>query len=266
MARMRILIEGQLGYISLRSFALVMEKTLWVFHDLDKRLSERKKGTLQWVITGLGEGSTYVDVGTRISARGADDISGNVHSTFFHGLQTISEGEQSPDNFSVETITRIRDIVRQLGKDGVEGIVFESPDNHQKVTLGPDIEANVNKVIGTHHKALGSVEGRVELVSVHPRSRRFNLYHRVTHRAIQCNLPSDLEADVFDAAEKRRRVIVTGTISYNFLGEPLRVAVRRLRFLKQEEELPTNEEILGFAPGITGGLSTEEYMRSTRDD
>jgi hypothetical protein len=62
-----------------------------------------------------------------------------------------------------------------------------------------------------------------------------------------------------------RRVIVSGIVSYNAVGEPVKVEVDRLRVLKEEKELPTIVEMLGMTPDITGDLSTEEHIRQLRD-
>jgi len=132
----------------------------------------------------------------------------------------------------------------------------------------PEIQARVlpKSLVGTHYKSLGSIEGRIELVSVHKGSKRFTLYHIRTGKAIKCNLPPEVEADVWSAAEQRRRVGVSGLISYNIIGEPLSVLVKGpLRFFKTEEELPTSEKLAGIAPDITGDLSTEDFVRSLRD-
>ena len=47
-------------------------------------------------------------------------------------------------------------------------------------------------------------------------------------------------------------------------GEPLRVEVERIRALRPREELPSIEELSGSDPDFTGGMSTEEYLRSIR--
>ncbi len=117
-----------------------------------------------------------------------------------------------------------------------------------------------------HHHSLGSIEGRVELVSVHKGTRHFNIYHSITQRAIRCNLPKDYESDVFRAAEGRRRVIATGQISYNLKGEPISVYIKKpLRFLKEEDSLPDVKSMVGLDHNITGDLDTEDYIRSIRE-
>ena len=113
------------------------------------------------------------------------------------------------------------------------------------------------------NKSIGSVEGRLELVSTHVRTRRFNIYHAITNKAVRCNLPVAMEEQAI--SNLGRRVIVSGIVSYNAVGEPVKVEVDRLRVLKEEKELPTIVEMLGMTPDITGDLSTEEHIRQLRD-
>ena len=54
-------------------------------------------------------------------------------------------------------------------------------------------------------------------------------------------------------------------MSYNVRGEPLSVNVDKLRVLKEENELPSIDDMLGMAPDITGDLTTEDYIRRLRD-
>jgi hypothetical protein len=107
------------------------------------------------------------------------------------------------------------------------------------------------------------VEGRLELVSIHVGARRFNVYHAITQKAIRCNLPTEIEDDV--VRNLGRRVIVSGTVSYNERGEPISVDVHHFRPLKEENDLPSVADMLGMAPDITGNLTTEEYIRQLRD-
>ena len=161
------------------------------------------------------------------------------------------------------------EMIKQAKRFGSELIytdVTEVDFSKQPFTLTTESEHQIQQIVGVHHKGIGSIEGRIEIVSIRQGGRRFNLYHAISQRAIRCNLPEEIEADVFKAAEKRRRVVASGIISYNVKGEPLSLLVRRpIRFLKYEDELPTVENMLGVSEDITGDFSTEDYIRSIRD-
>lgn len=263
MAKIRITVQGKLGHISVLSFLAIINKSLGVLRNLDIRISEQQRGTLQWVITGLGEGSSYVDIDTRI-LRGNIDVSDRVVSGFANGVEHIRQRGGTPPYFSQVDVVAIRDIVRQFGRDGVEGVNYQ--DAESRVELTPEVEQELERLVGIRYKAYGSIEGKIELVSIKQGARRFSLTHDRTLRSIKCTLPDDIEGSVFNAAENRRRVIVTGLIAYNAKNEAISVEVKGgLRLLGWEKELPTTEDLGGSDPTFTGELSTEDFVRSLRD-
>lgn len=113
------------------------------------------------------------------------------------------------------------------------------------------------------YRSSGAVEGRLEMVSLHPGRRRFHICHDLTGKAVPCSLPPELEPAV--KASLGRRVIVSGVVSYGEKGHPLSVRSERLRILREDGELPSPEDLLGLAPDLTGDKSTEEYIGMLRD-
>ena len=128
----------------------------------------------------------------------------------------------------------------------------------------PNILAHSEPALtGVHHRSLGAIEGRLELVSLHHPYNRFNVYDLRTGRGVKCSLPSHLENAVIGAL--KRRVGVSGVVSYNVYGEPLSVLAEAIRVLGEEADLPPVSQMLGFIPDLTGDLSTEEHLRILRD-
>lgn len=115
-----------------------------------------------------------------------------------------------------------------------------------------------------HHISVGSVEGTLELVSLHEGDRKFNVYRDVTGKVVQCDLPSHLEKEVIAALGKR--VIVSGAVHRNLVGAPVRVEAEKIRILPAGKESPPLDEFMGSIPDLTGDLSTEEFVRMIRDE
>jgi hypothetical protein len=59
-------------------------------------------------------------------------------------------------------------------------------------------------------------------------------------------------------------VIVSGEIFSNAKGEPVKVAVSGFGLIEGTGRIPTVAELTGSDPDFTGGLSTEDYIRSIR--
>lgn len=266
MATLRIRIRGEVGQISPSSLTTVLNRSLEVLHDLDLRLSEEYGGSLRWVVAGVGEGSIYFDLGTRIK-KGDRDFAVQVHDTYTNGLQIIKNQGITPPYFSEKNVSSIGQIVRSIGQDGMSAVEYSEPGQAEFATeLTADLEPAIQKLTGISYHALGSIEGKVELVSIQKRTRRFNVTLERTSKAVTCTLPSDHDEDIMEAMKHHRRVLVKGRIAYNALSEPMRVNVQgAVRLLGERKDLPTSNELEGSDPGLTGDMSTEEFVRSLRD-
>jgi len=266
MAKMKLVVDGKLGLISVKSFVIILNNSIRLLQNLDRRISEERFGTINWVITHVAERySIDVEVESK-TIRGLSDFGERVLIRFVDGVDQIRKEGTTPRYFDYDDVMHVRDIVKQFGRDGVEGVRYSMDEYNRRTELTTSTQENVEKIIGVHYHALGSIEGKIELISIHKGARHFNIYHNITQRAIRCSLPKEYEADIFKAAESRKRVIATGQISYNVKGEPIRVHIlKSLRFLKDEEALPSIEDILGSAPDITGDMCTEDYIRSLRE-
>ena len=106
---------------------------------------------------------------------------------------------------------------------------------------------------------VGSVEGRLETISVH-KVNKFILYHALSNKAVTCVGNIDLETAKRALGHK---VLVSGMLFINAKNEPLRVNVSAIRILGSKTLLKASE-LTGSEPDITGPLSTEEYVRSIR--
>ena len=260
MARVTLTVQGELPEISLDSLLLILRESHYILQELDRAVSQRRDGTLKWMVSGLKHGSVVVETESRV-IRGQEDFGPQVARRFMEGIHTIQTEGVTPALFSPDSIASVNKIVRSLGTNGVSGLNLTGADRDAELT--GSASNKIQALVGVRNKSIGSVEGRLELVSIHTRARRFNVYHAITNKAVRCNLPGDMEEQVI--ASLGKRVIVSGMVSYNLVGEPVKVEVYRLRVLKEERELPSIADMLGMAPDITGDLSTEEYIRRLRD-
>ena len=260
MARVTLTVQGKLPEISLDSLLLILRESHYILQELDRAVSQRRDGTLKWMVSGLKHGSVAVETESRV-IRGQEDFGPQVARRFMEGIHTIQTEGVTPALFSPDSIASVNKIVRSLGTNGVPGLNLTGADRDAELT--GSASNKIQALVGVRNKSIGSVEGRLELVSIHTRARRFNVYHAIANKAVRCNLPGDMEEQVI--ASLGKRVIVSGMVSYNLVGEPVKVEADRLRVLKEERELPSIADMLGMAPDITGDLSTEEYIRQLRD-
>jgi hypothetical protein len=262
MPTLRIIVKGSLGEIAAHSFISTLEHSLAVLHDIDRRVSQLRLGSTHWVIAGLGTSSTYVELATR-QLRGKEDYPKRVAEYFTDGIRYLKQEGRTPPYFSADNIAVLQQILRDFSKNGAHGVGYSLDDGRLTAELSTENEPDIAKLIGVAYKAIGSIEGKIEVVSLRRRSKRFSITQSRTQRAIRCNLTVELEDDVIRAMHERRRVIVTGVISYNEKGEPVAVQVKQpIRFLKAERELPSIEDLRGSDKNLTGAMTSEEYFRS----
>lgn len=167
----------------------------------------------------IGRGSIPILLRAKV-VHGDKDYSPDVHHRFTDGIQVIRREEGTPPYFTYDNVKAVRDIVRQFGRDGVTSVIYDETDSlhdelgagEEQAELTHEIEAELNRLTGVHYHALGAIEGRVELVSVQRRWRRFSITLPRTKRAVRCSLPYDLERDVFEAIKRDAAWLLVGLL------------------------------------------------------
>lgn len=261
MATVRIKIDGQPGQVTLAAFLGVVSNVGRILAELDAAISEQPHGSLDWVVDDLFTGSLGAELRSEPRTLDREDAGAAVVRAFVGGWQTIETEGRTPPLFSPDAMQRAKSIVRFIGKEGATGI--EISDTNETVELSPKSAVNVTQLLKEQRRSRGSVEGKLETVSVH-RGARVIVYHSRTRKAIRCRLPDELLEQASTAMRLRQRVIVSGTIFSNGKGEPLRIDVTKLRILPPDSELPRYNDIGGHYPDFTGEMSTRDYIRSIR--
>jgi hypothetical protein len=260
MATLRLEITGEPRNITVRGFVSAVENWMKVLDDLDSAISHEPQGSLDWFVVDLCVGSLAVEVESR-SKLEEKNVGPEVADAFLTGVQQIEQAEASPPYLSEAGMQRMRQLVRLVGREGTAG--FAVTHLGRTVEVSARASANIDQFIRVQQRSIGSVEGRLETISVHGRKPKFIVYHGLTHKAITCKFQG---TEWLERAKDAlgHRVNVLGEVHYNIKAEPLRVEPEELRILKERDELPTTAEISGSDRDFTGDLSTEEYLRRVR--
>jgi len=262
MATIRITIKGTLGEISARSFVSTIDKSLGILRDLDRRISEQDAGTTNWLISYLGSGSACVDLRSR-QRPGERDYQQTIAERFTGGLRMIREENKTPPYFSENNIIALKDVLHAFGRDGASGVNFSLDSGQITADFAAADASTLRGLLKPAYKAMGSIEGRVELVSVRRGRNYFSITQARSRRPIRCTLTKELEDNVIQALRERRRVVATGTIFYNERGQAVRIEVTRIpRYFEEEEKLPTIDQLLGSDADIASDVVDKEYLRS----
>lgn len=112
-------------------------------------------------------------------------------------------------------------------------------------------------------EAWGSVEGRLEMVTVHDKLA-CSIYADVSGERVVCTFRPDQQQRVIEAFD--RRIIATGLVRYDARGKTISIRLEAIEVFPPDERLPSVEKMAGMAPDITGGLPSPEYVRGLRDE
>lgn len=112
----------------------------------------------------------------------------------------------------------------------------------------------------------GSVQGRLKAVSAPGGNRKYLVAEQLTDREVECIVPPELAPKADAAAAEQRRVEMSGKVYRNADGAKERVAVSRILVMREDHELPSLDELQGSMRGMTGGLTTEEYLKIMRSE
>jgi len=260
MANLRLQITGEPRNITVRGFVSAIENWMKVLDDLDSAISHEPQGSLDWFVVDLSMGSLAVEVESRSKVEDKN-VGPDVAGAFLTGIQQVERAEASPPYLSELGMKSMRRLVRLVGREGAAGFTVTHLD--RRVEVSARASANIDQFIRVQQHSIGSVEGRLETISVHGRKPRFIVYHGLTRKAITCKFEG---TEWLERAKDAlgRRVNVLGEVHYNVKAEPLRVEPEELRVLRERDELPTTADISGSDRDFTRGLSTEEHLRRIR--
>lgn len=259
MATIRLKIQGNLGTISLRTLVASIDNELSILSDLDSAISGKRKPTLDWVVTGLEAGSVCV-LADSVSKHEDIDIGPQVVENCVRGLRQIEIEGTTPPYFLESTMNHTTKLLGLIGKGGTTGLEIYTPEVGP-VELSAKSSVNAANLLPSRYSSIGSVEGRVEMISIHGESR-FVVYLSINRKAVTCKIPPDRIQEAKQFLGKR--VNVNGTIHYNYVGEPVRLDVEDIRVMKEDSELPTSKQLNGYDPEFTGSSSTSEYLEDIR--
>ena len=260
MSRLRLRLDGEPGAISFETFVYTLRDSLTALRDLDSAISKNPKGSLSWFVQNLQTDSLVTDV----LARGT--VADTVTGAFVDGVRDLESEASTPPYFSEECLRAVRRIAARIGNDGATGFRAIELDRKIEGRVTELTDAHIKSALATPYQSVGSVTGTIEMISVHG-APRMNVYDSLNNRAVRCNIPLDQKDELLAqvTALLGRRVIAAGRVSRNLAGDAVKVQLRSLTPLPDDDELPTVAEVAGSEPDFTGDLSTQEYLDRLRN-
>lgn len=259
MANLKFSLEGKPESITVDAFVVAVSNWLKILKEVDSALSGQSAGSVDWFVSNLATSSLVVEVQGHSKLDNAD-FGPDVVKESISGLRRLEVEGLTPPYLSDRGLDHTKRLLQLIGSQGVTGIAITNHAEGAKLT--PQALTNLRMLTRAQAHAIGSIEGRLEQISVHGRAH-CTVYHHRTHKGVRCLFQPDMIGEVKEALG--RRVIAAGIVFYNVKHEPIRVQLQHLRRLRSANELPTEKDIGGSDPNFTGGVESSEYIRSMRD-
>lgn len=255
MARLDLRIEGPPGAIALTVLARALTNSASILSDLGRAVTHTR-GKVTWYVEELRTASADV---TLVSEPTSDvDEAGleRIARAYVNGMRLIQSGESLPAYMSERSLRRVQEIAQPLGQGAEAFSATVLANGHsESVTVTHEAAANLRILMSPRTRALGSVTGRLEAVTLHQRLPKFYVYDDVGNRPVGCHFPeSHLETVT---AVLGKHVRVTGVVVRNAKGQAMSVEDPSISEVGEGRPL---SDLLGLDSGFLGKKSLSEYM------
>ena len=231
--------------------------------DFDAAVSRDPRGTVRWEVAVLQKKSPIIlgVVGEPIRRRAPVMSPPNVdliEDELMDSTAKLSLGAQRTVLVSDSAIERYRELATQSAKLG-EIAVYT---NETEVPINEQTLQNIQQLTGTKSKAVGSILGNLDTISVH-NNNEIRVWDENTKRPVRCRYPVEMEETI--KSWLRERVLVNGLVSFNRAGQATSVEVSNIARYPRANELPTIEQVSGLIDDMTDGASLADYLEHLRD-
>jgi hypothetical protein len=164
-----------------------------------------------------------------------------IAKTITSGLRTLEKRATRPKHFTDAALLKVRD----LGKlASPETPVVKVGNGATPIPLSSRLIANVEAVLAPEVKSIGTIEGKLEGLIIHGKTR-FLVYDALTGRQVTCYVSERISyGDVLKAFGQR--VAVTGMIRSRRSGERVDIQATQFYVMPTDEELPTAADVRGI--------------------
>lgn len=196
------------------------------------------KNAVEWLVE-VKRGSAIIQAEAVPNNVDMRYVSEAVHA-ITSGLDALEAGQRErPPHFTDEAMKAVRTLSSLSSSD----VFVKVTANDFVARLSTQTVASVNSVLEASYSDYGSIEGKLEVVSIR-QSPKFNLYDDLTDQAVVCHFEEIWLPDVMAAFD--RRVSVWGDIRYRKDGLPVNIQVEGFRVFGTENELPSINDIVGI--------------------
>lgn len=255
--------------VALRTFVRAADSLTELLTQIAADRPERVR--VDWFVRKLRTGSAVVEVeGVAVAtvAAEADEIireaaqataaaaARDVVRRAVEAIETLEKDGDVRLLLSYPAIEKVRSLTKLL-TDGAGGIVIRALGREIPLTVAS--ARRTTALLGRKYRSFGSVEGKIETLSVHQKRPYFNIFHALDGYAITCRCEPQLFAEAM--ASLGSRVRVSGEIVRRYDGRAETVDVSTIRVLLGRVHLPPPAQIRGILSEESNELTSLEEVR-----
>jgi len=260
--RITLIIEGlpeNDGRVGVSTFVAQLQSLIATLTKLDREANNGKAAS-QYRIAELSY-SSPIRVGIEVEPLPRQPFVGPI---VIEGLSRVADAltnDGDLTSFDSDLLEDIRGLAKQVGtKVKIATLLFDG----YTFDLTEGMRRKVDKALAVDDEVSGSIEGMLEQINIHQGANTFHIYPAVGPKKVTCQFPGKLYDEAVSAVG--RRVEVFGRLKYRANAPfPHQVGVTAIEAFEAEHDLPTWEDIRGRAPGATGDLPSEVFVRELRD-
>ena len=252
--------ERHLGFslsgeaVAVQSFIAVATKLTDLLRELETSVTGRE--CLEWHIADMG--STDFAIAPVTQSPESADSAALIIDAALEGIAVVENSPQRPPHFTDQALRHAKELTKAANGAANRLSIFGRGAAHRRVAISQRLVAHVDELIGTASVALGSLEGRLEALTVHD-SIAFSIYDSITNRRIFCGCSRETLNAALEHFDKR--VSVSGEIRFNARGEATSMKVDEVHPLGTAP-LPQAKDIRGlFANHKIDSDEWSEFVR-----
>jgi len=252
---------GDRGGVDLPEFWRATGNFLGLLQEVDSSVAQTKNGNLRWRITDLQQDPSPVIGVTPLLKRPAVDTRVRVEQEVIANVGSITERGERNRYLSDAALARVGKIAKTTRVIGESSIYTESAEDFAlTTTISVKTLDQVQDLISPSSISFGTIAGSLDTISVH-NGLEFRVWDVEFKRPVRCFIPAKSKEQAMNLLGAK--VVVTGMMKADKYGRPLSMQVETFDLVPATADLPTIEEMRGFIPNFTGGLSLKEFFEDS---
>lgn len=238
---LRLQLEGQ---VTLQRLGEALDAWTDLLQEVGRDVAgAASRDAVRFVITAAKGGSFTLAVRPQPGRKSVPAaVMPRIAKTLTSGIRALEHRATRPKHFSDTALIKLRDLARLTSPETPS--VKISNGEGAGITLSSRLVAHVEAVLAPELESIGTVEGKLEGLITHGKSR-FLIFDPITGRQVICYFSGRIEwQDVLRAFGKR--VAASGLIRSRRSGEKVSISASRLHVLPADDELPSASDVLGI--------------------